>query len=207
MLVGMATTKPKRHVGRPRDPTIDRAVLDAVITVLTQRGYAGFSLEAVAGLAGTTKPSITRRWPDRRELVIAALATVLVPAPVPDTGCTRCDLVESAEQLAAALTGQLPAGVLAPLVADCSSEPELHNRLLESLFLPIRAGVSACVVRGIDRGDLRAEVDPDLAVDVLVSAAFQSCLFGEHRFDVRRAAEVVDLMLLGMAESAHIVHG
>lgn len=189
----------KRHVGRPRDPAIDRAVLDATLDVLGERGYAGFSLEAVAARAGTSKPSITRRWARRQELVIAALATVLVRPPVPNTGCTRCDLVEGIEQLVGALRYQLPAGVLAQLVADCTPYPRLHRQLLETLVHPMREAVTVTVQQGIDRGDLCADVDPELIVDVLVSAAFQSCLFDEHRFDPRRVVDVVDLMLRGAA--------
>ncbi|MFD0431658.1 helix-turn-helix domain-containing protein [Streptomyces zhihengii] len=57
-------------------------MLAATLDVLREQGYGGFTLEAVAARAGTTKPAIRRRWPVRQNLVIDALAAVLV-APRP----------------------------------------------------------------------------------------------------------------------------
>lgn len=96
----------------PRDPAIDAAVLAATVAVLREFGYAGFAIETVAARAGTTKAAIRRRWPVRQQLVIDALASVLVTQPVPDNGCTRCDLTRSVQQLAEALHDRLPRRIL-----------------------------------------------------------------------------------------------
>ncbi|GAA3882004.1 TetR/AcrR family transcriptional regulator [Saccharothrix violaceirubra] len=185
-------------VGRPRDPAIDRAILDATVAVLREHGYTGFSLEAVVNRAGTTKPSVSRRWPRRQELIIAALVTVVVTPPVPDSGCTRCDLISGVELLAAALLRRMPPGVLAPLVADCAADPELHRHLVDSLIKPVRGAVAATVQRAVERGHLRAGYDAELVVDLLVSVVFQASVF-ESRFTVDLAANFVDMILQGIA--------
>lgn len=177
--------------GRPRDPAIDAAVLAAAMAVLRERGYAGFAVEAVAARAGTTKAAIRRRWPNRQLLVIDALATVMVTPPAPDNGCTRCDLIQSVRLLAEAL----PTGVLAPLIADCAT-PELHDRLMTTLVQPSRQAATVAVERAVHRGDLRADVDPALLVDLLASTVYQRALFGDP---ITTAEPLVDLLLRGVA--------
>ncbi|MFI1091985.1 TetR/AcrR family transcriptional regulator C-terminal ligand-binding domain-containing protein [Streptomyces sp. NPDC020917] len=186
-------------VGRPRDPAIDAAVLTATVGLLREGGYAGFALEKAAARAGTTKAAIRRRWPVRQRLVIDALATVLVTPPVPDNDCTRCDLHQSVRLLAEALDGRLPRGVLAPLVADCAADPELHRALVETLVQPSRGAAAVAVRRAVARGDLRPDVDPDLFVDLLASVVYQRALFGGAPVDRESARRLVDLLLRGVA--------
>lgn len=182
--------------GRPRDPAIDAAVLTATLDVLREHGYGRFAVETVAARAGTTKAAIRRRWPVRQRLIIDALASVLVTPPAPDNGCTRCDLTQSVRLLAEALHDRLPDGVLAPLIADCATDPELHGRLTEALVQPSRAAATVAVRRAVDRGDLRPDVDPELLVDLLASVVYQRALFGDRRTS---AAPLVDLLLRGVA--------
>ncbi|MGH2742407.1 MAG: helix-turn-helix domain-containing protein, partial [Thermoleophilaceae bacterium] len=107
---------PAASIGRPRDPQIDIAVLDATVAVLRRSGYGGLTFEAVAREAGTTKPAIYRRWPSRERLVLAALGRRLGAARAPDTGCTLCDLDECLKVFVAAFR-RMPPGVLSPLFA------------------------------------------------------------------------------------------
>ena len=95
-------TSAGRRGGRPRDPAIDAAVLDATLAVLDEVGYGRLTLEEVARRAGTTKPAIYRRWPTRQRLVLAALESASACARAPDTGCTLCDLDECLKLFVAA---------------------------------------------------------------------------------------------------------
>ncbi|WP_328582785.1 TetR-like C-terminal domain-containing protein [Streptomyces sp. NBC_00370] len=185
--------------GRPRDPAIDAAVLAATLDVLGESGYAGFALEKVAARAATTKAAIRRRWPVRQNLLIDALASVLVVPPVPDNGCTRCDLIESVELLADALHERLPSGVLAALIADCAPDADLHRRLLDELLRPSRRAATTAVARAVDRGDLLPDVDPELLVDLLASTVYQRALFGDVSPAKGAAGRLVDLLLRGVA--------
>ncbi|MET9480151.1 TetR/AcrR family transcriptional regulator [Streptomyces sp. NPDC006638] len=185
--------------GRPRDPAIDAAVLTATLDVLRERGYARLALETVAARAGTTKAAIRRRWPVRQNLVVDALASVLVTPPAPDNGCTRCDLVQSVRLLATALDERLPGGVLAPLIADCAGDAALHRRLIDVLVEPTRHAATVAVRRAVDRGDLLPDVDPALLVDLLASTVYQRALFGDAPVDRGTAGPLVDLLLRGVA--------
>jgi AcrR family transcriptional regulator len=190
---------PTTAAGRPRDPAIDAALLAATVETLREGGYAGFALEKVAARAGTTKAAIRRRWPVRQQLVIDALASVLVTPPVPDNDCTRCDLHQSVRLLAEVLERRLPPGVLAPLIADCAADPALHLRLVDTLVQPSRGAAAVAVRRAVDRGDLLPDVDPELFVDLLASVVYQRALFGGAPVDEPAAVRLVDLLLRGVA--------
>ncbi|MFF3326714.1 TetR/AcrR family transcriptional regulator C-terminal ligand-binding domain-containing protein [Streptomyces sp. NPDC002889] len=185
--------------GRPRDPAIDAAVLSSALEVLREHGYAGLALETVAARAGTTKASIRRRWPDRRNLVIDALASVLTTPAVPDNGCTRCDLIQSVRLLAEALHNRLPGRVLAPLVADSAHDAALHRRLIDVLVQPSRHAATVAVHRAVLRGDLLPETDPELLVDLLASTVYQRALLAGVPVDQESASGLVDLLLRGVA--------
>jgi AcrR family transcriptional regulator len=99
------------HRARPRrrGERLLAAVHAAVLDELHERGYAALTVDAVAARAGTSKASLYRRWPGKRELVLAAVAaTVPEPEDLPDTGSLRGDLVAYLGQVSAHLGG--PAG-------------------------------------------------------------------------------------------------
>jgi AcrR family transcriptional regulator len=127
-------------VARPRDRQIDAALLEATLGVLKRSGYGGLTLEEVARSAGTTKPAIYRRWPNRPRLVLAALGERIGKVRPPDTGCTLCDLDECLKVFVAAFR-RMPPGVLGPLFADCAGDRELRKAFMTALFDRPRAAV------------------------------------------------------------------
>ncbi|WP_405164458.1 TetR/AcrR family transcriptional regulator [Nocardia sp. NBC_01499] len=80
---------------RRRGAVLEEALLDAAWAVLREHGYAGFTLEAVAGRAGTSRPVLARRWSSRRELLHATIthASARRPIATPQTGTLRGDLI------------------------------------------------------------------------------------------------------------------
>jgi AcrR family transcriptional regulator len=153
------------RAGRPRDRHIDGAVIDAAYGVLAAHGYRRFTLEEVARRSGTTKPAIYRRWPTRQHLALAALATRLGDSPVPDTGCTLCDLDEGIRVFLVAFRRIRP-GVLGALFADCAAVPELRDAFLATLFEPPRAAVGQMLERAVARGGQRPDIDRGLVLDI-----------------------------------------
>lgn len=80
---------------RRRGKALDEAILQATWDELNKVGYARLTMEGVATRAKTNKTALYRRWPNRSQLVIAALHKhVAKPTDdVPDTGDLRNDLL------------------------------------------------------------------------------------------------------------------
>ena len=64
-----------RTAGRPRDPGLDRAILAAAEQQLRELGYARMSLESVAAAAGTTVPTVRRRFSGKAALAAAVIGS------------------------------------------------------------------------------------------------------------------------------------
>jgi AcrR family transcriptional regulator len=79
-------------------PTIDRAITEATMTLLRERGFARMSMEAVASAASVGKPAIYRRFRDKAELVATAIAGQLPQLDAPDLGDTRAALWTAVER-------------------------------------------------------------------------------------------------------------
>src|ERR1700742_4798728 len=84
---GPATRRP----GRPRSEQAEQAIIEATLDLFAEEGFDGVCVEAVAARAGVGKATIYRRWPNKEELLLAALSSMKSPFPEP-TGNVRDDL-------------------------------------------------------------------------------------------------------------------
>lgn len=184
--------------GRPRDPEIDTAILDATLSVLDAVGYGRLTISEVARRAGTTTPAIYRRWPTSRELVLSAIARRLGGVSVPDTGCTLCDLNEAIALFVTTLE-RMPPDVLGPLLAECAHDAGLRAAFMTTLFEPPRAAVALMLDRAEARGDLRRDIDRELTVDLLASLVHYRAMFGHAPTRASDIERVVEALLQGIA--------
>jgi AcrR family transcriptional regulator len=68
-----AVSAPGAPVGRPRDVSRDRAVLQAVRELLAEEGYQALSVHKVTLRCGVHVRTIARRWDTKAEMVAAAI--------------------------------------------------------------------------------------------------------------------------------------
>ena len=82
-------------ITRRRGTALEDAILAAAWEQLVETGYGGFSYEAIAERARTSKPVLYRRWPTREALLLAALRHhgEREDVHLPDTGNLRDDVV------------------------------------------------------------------------------------------------------------------
>ncbi|GIF48276.1 TetR family transcriptional regulator [Asanoa ferruginea] len=81
---------------RRRGQELEDALLQAAWEELVAVGYGGFTIEGVAARAGTSRPVLYRRWPNRADLAVAAIQHYgrTDPVDLPDTGSLREDLIQ-----------------------------------------------------------------------------------------------------------------
>jgi AcrR family transcriptional regulator len=195
----MARSTPSgNRAGRPRDAAIDGAVLVATLKELESVGYQRLSLGAVAERAGTTKPSVYRRWPSKQELVLEALATSLGQIETPLTECTLCDFVDGI-LIFLDVFNRMPPNVLTPLLADCELDPGLHQTFMRTLFEPPREAVDRVITHALEQGDVRDDVDRSMVLDFLASFVYYRVLFQHAAATMEEVERAVSVLLRGMA--------
>ena len=182
--------------GRPRDPEVDSAILNAVGEMLTERGFGGLAMEQVAERAGVSKASVYRRFANRSELLEAACAEFAPALPeTPDTGSTNEDLVELLVLMAEAMSEPSAGGPLPAILAAAGSHPEARDAL-RRFSDNRRKPMTEVIDRGRARGDVDPALDGELVADLLAGAVlFRSLVRGEEISEkrLRRYVEMLDL--------------
>ena len=166
---GRVDPRPGRRPGRPRSLQSEEAILEATGKLLSTEGYLGLTVGKVAARARVSKSTIYRRWPTKEHLVMAAFERwpTLVPR---DRGDLLSDLLDLYRQYLRSHY-RTPTGAIFPaLVAERVRNPEL-GVLFDSLMRRRLDPTRAVVRRAIERGELPADTDLELAVEAITAAA------------------------------------
>ena len=194
-----AAVETPRASGRPRDPELDHRIVEATLQLLADGGYDGLAIEAVAASAGVGKATVYRRWAGKEELVIEAVAT-LTEQPEPVVGaCVRDELVALLEVIRRKSDSSLAGKIFPRLLGASAENPELMRRYREQVLDPRRRRFLDVLERGVREGLLRADVDLDYAVDLLVGPmAYRNLIRTDPPPGPELAARIVDDVLLAL---------
>jgi AcrR family transcriptional regulator len=188
-----------RLLGRPRDERADRAILRATLELIAKHGVPALRMDDVADRAGVGKATIYRRHRSKEELVTAAIAALVSEIEVPDTGSTRGDLLALMQNAVGVYRASVEAAVMPSLVDAMSRDAALARTVREGFLAGRRAALGAVLERGVGRGDLRVDLDLELALDVLGGPLFYRLLVTGGPIDRQLADGVVELILRGFA--------
>jgi len=170
-----------RKPGRPRSEATRLAILAAAIDELTERGYAQLSIEGIAARAGAGKQTIYRWWPSRADVVLDALLDEAASRiTVPDEGSLHADLDAF---LAATFRqrGQRP--VLVGLMAEALLDPVFAAQFRDRFLFGRRDALRAVLTRASARGEIAADVDPELLLDVVFGVLWYRLLLDHAPLD------------------------
>ena len=150
-------------VRRRRGPHLERAIRAAVLDLLVERGVGAVTMAAVAARAGTSKPVLYRRWPDRSALLrdsLMAVATENIPHA--DTGSYREDMLSILRGWSALFAS--PLGAIGPaIVGAMPHDPDLAQAFQEGLIGWRKSEMVKTLHRGIERGEVRPDVPVEIA--------------------------------------------
>jgi AcrR family transcriptional regulator len=188
-----------RTAGRPRDPRLDEAISQATIDLLATYGYEAFSMEAVAARAGTTKTAIYRRWPSKAALVADVFDTrAKTKVAVPDTGNLRDDLLAYLRSVITALTSEPVGPAVLNMVVAAGTHPDLAELLHQGWVRLRRQVVTAILDAAVARGEVRDDVDAEIAADLLLGPIYYRLLVTGDPVRPALAAKLVDAILPGL---------
>jgi AcrR family transcriptional regulator len=190
----------ERSVGRPRDARVDRAILEATLELIAEVGVYGFRTDDVATRAGVGKGAIYRRYRSKDELVTAAVAALVgEEIALPDSGSTREDLLVLMREAVVLYRGSLAGRLMPNLIGAMAQKPDLARAVRDGFLADRRRALAEVLRRGVDRGDLRPDIDIELALDVLGGPLFYRLLVTGGPLDEQLAQAVTDLIVRGFA--------
>lgn len=161
-----------RAPGRPRDPEVERRILEVTLDQLTDLGYNRMSLDSIAEQAGASKPTIYRRWANKADLATAAISTMrLNEAPV-DTGSALGDLAGILHNFRKSLLRPNGMALIGTVLVEEGHTPELLELFRERVVKPRREMLRQVLERARAGGELRQDADTEAAINMLVGAFY-----------------------------------
>jgi AcrR family transcriptional regulator len=193
-----------RRPGRCGDARAHRAILDAALAVFAEVGLERMSIDAVARRAGVGKATIYLRWDSKEELVCAALDSLRRDVAIPDTGSLRGDL-DLLRGEALRLSGAPAPGGAVPRLWGAVVAAAISNRRFVELYWacgpsPGRRAFARVLERAVARGELRPDLDVDVAIDLIAGALIYRILINPTPMSLEDyLAQVVETIWRGLA--------
>jgi AcrR family transcriptional regulator len=185
-------------VGRPRDQTVEGKVVASTFDLLNEEGLGGLSVEGIAARAGVSKATIYRRWDSKEELLVDAFACVAEEVTIPDSDDIREDLVAAVRAIRGFVCDSRAGEVFPWLVGEIASGSEVGRRYEATVIRPRREMLAGLIERAVQRGQLRSDLDVDLAVDMVNGAVIIRRMLGRLEQAPQSWPEVlVDTLMAG----------
>lgn len=196
----------ERRPGRRLDERLSRAIVDATLDLLREDGYDGLTIEAIARRAGVSRPTIYKRWRSLSDLVLdaARLTPDLGPAfpegiiEVPDTGSLRGDLLQIALDGAELHRSLRERGLLDGFLAGIVADPALGPIYKDGFLDPDYERLQVIFSRARERGELHRDLDPAIALEMLVAFGFYRSAFTRDPLDHAVLEHVIDVLVAGV---------
>ena len=159
--------------GRPRRSATGHAILKATRDILARGGVQALTVEGVAERSGIAKTTIYRRWRSKEDLALAALLEVIrEEPPARHLGSTRQAINAYLGLLIKNVNSKLYGRILRGLISEMAVDAELARGFREQVLVRRIAAIKDVLVRGIDRGELRSDLDVEIAVDLLLGPIY-----------------------------------
>lgn len=205
MSQGDGTTSTARR-GRGRRPAdeVRQEVLAAASELLFTEGMAGFTIERVAALSGASKMTLYKWWPSKGALALDGyFAAVDHTLAFPDSGDFEADLTAQLRSFAHLLSRTGAGRVVAQLIGQAQTDPDLAAAFRERYSRPRRRLAVEAVQRAQHRGQLRADVDPEVVIDQLWGACYHRLLIPDEPLTEEFATSLVRNLLAGIRAHEH----
>jgi AcrR family transcriptional regulator len=163
-----------------------------------EHGYTGLSLERVAARAGAGKAAIYRRWPSKLAIASEAVEKLgLTLTEVSDRGGLAEEIEAYLLMMRRALRHRLVRRILPDIYAEGARSSELAP-LMDKLSAVRRDAGGAIVDRAIERGELKKDMDRELALDMIPSALYWRMVILRRRASREQIGKQVKALVAGL---------
>ncbi|WP_411074243.1 TetR/AcrR family transcriptional regulator [Streptomyces sp. cmx-4-7] len=200
---GPSAPAPRR--GRPRSEAVEQAIFEAVGGLLDEGvPLTELSIERIARTAGVGKATIYRRWSGKEDLFIDLLRSLEPPDPVLPGTSARDDLVALLESLRQRGLAKRTSALLHTVFSQMQLYPKLWDAYQLTAVEPRRRLGLDAVLRGMERGELRDDLDAEFVNDLLVGPLLLRTVIrpGSSDLEPGLAERVVDTVLDGLRPRA-----
>jgi AcrR family transcriptional regulator len=193
---------PRRPRGRPRSETARQAILAAAGELMLSGGLAAATMDAIAAKAGVSKATIYKWWPSRGAVALDGFLDQVTGTLAIPEGVSAAEALTWQIGALVRLFRDTTAGpLMRALVAAAQSDPDIARSLRERWLAPRRAVTLDILRSGMERGEIRADIDVEAVMDELFAPVYHRLFFGHSALDDQLAAAIVRPLLAGISAS------
>ena len=180
----------------------------AVRDLLAESGYAALTTAAVARRAGVSTATLYRRWPTKRELVLAATRRMIETGAADetsgsgasvtedfDTGSLQSDLRAFIAHKNRSLSGATGQAVLS-LLGELPQDQELRELFLGQLLAATRSHLEQIRDQALARGEGAVDLDPHAGARLVLGAVLAGIAFTAGDDETEPLSDVEQDLLL-----------
>ncbi|HUR06968.1 MAG TPA: TetR/AcrR family transcriptional regulator [Nonomuraea sp.] len=186
-----------------RNEVSRQAILTATRDLISEVGYAKLTIEAIAARAGVGKQTIYRWWPSKGAVVFDAFLALSEAGPqqsmaLPDTGDLEADLKMVMRATVAEFADPAFEAPIRALNTEIINDPALAAQYRQKLADPVDEAKKARLRSAQRAGQLAADADLDLALELLYAPLYQRWLLRSGPLTPEYADTLVELFLKAM---------
>lgn len=186
-------------MARPRDKSIDRAVIFACIELLEEVGRHRLSRDQIARRAGVSLPAVNRRFDSVDDILVAVASTPYhEPSTLEGVDSLRSFLVASLTRGARTFAAMPVRRSASELLAAAAGD-ELIRRAFQSTLAEVRAPGLAWVEWARERGEIDPDVDGETLLDLVNGAMYYRLLWRGETISEAEIEPLIDMLLAGAA--------
>ncbi|MFG3493831.1 TetR/AcrR family transcriptional regulator [Streptomyces sp. NPDC047928] len=195
----MTAQHPVPRRGRPRSEAVERAILRGAMALLEEGvPLADVSIERIARTAGVGKAAVYRRWPGKEALFVDLLRSVEPPDPELPGTSVRDDLIALLEAVRRRGVAKRSSVLPHDLFAQVRGYPRLWEAYRATVIEPRHRLAVDVLRRGVERGEIRSDVDIELINDLFVGPLLlRTVMRPDAPLDPDLPARIVDTVLAG----------
>jgi AcrR family transcriptional regulator len=183
----------------------EAAILKATLYLLERKPLRKVTSDAIARRAGVSKATIYKWWPNKSQVALDAyLAGMTEQVLMPDTGSAEADFTEQLKSVMAFYTTSL-GRLFGQFLAEGQSDPEFLALFRERFLFVRRNAARVMWQRGVDRGEIRKDIDSELVLDLIYGPMIFRLLAGHGPVGARDSEALVAAVFSGLrpAEYCH----
>jgi AcrR family transcriptional regulator len=189
--------------GRHRSAEAEASILKATLYLLERNPLRKVTTDAIARRAGVSKATIYKWWPNKRMVALDAyLRGMSERVVMPDTGSAEADFTVQLKSVMAFY--QSPLGRLfRQFIAECQSDAVFLTLFRDRFLYPRRDAARVMWERGVERGEIRREIDGEIVLDLVYGPMIFRLLAGHGSLNDRESETMVETIFAGVREPGY----
>lgn len=197
-----ANRREPRPRGRHRSVEAEAAILKATLYLLERQPLRKVTADAIARRAGVSKATIYKWWPNKSLVALDAyLAGMQEQVRLPDTGSAEQDFTDQLKSVMAFYRSPL-GRLFCQFLAEGQSDPAFLALFRERFLYARRDTARIMWQRGVDRGEIREDIDGEIVLDLIYGPMVFRLLTGHGSLSEREAEAVVQAAFGGLRRRA-----